>query len=300
MIGEISLKQIEEISKILFENKKILAVSLVYEQSEETINNLLNLVSKTNVKLLINNYLNNYLTSEINFNNLKKLESFYPNVFLSISPYVIDENLIYKFLPLRIRKNNIDEILKTISDEWMIKRFLEEMPEIDPLKLFIFQTEINSHHKIFQNKNLKELMDVYEINNPKLALLKVMRDTKLRNVIFYENVNLDVLIDSLISKNSLIGSGWFYLNKNVFFDLFSLILENKVLTFDKLIQKITLEPAKFLDLKNYEIKIGSNASLVGFNIRDEKIEIKFVIVNGKITFLNKEFLNFNGKTLKAI
>jgi N-acyl-D-aspartate/D-glutamate deacylase len=300
LTGEISLKQLEEISKIIFQNSKILAVSLAYNQNEETINNLLNLVSKTKVKLLINNYLNNYLTPEINFNNLKKLESFYPNVFLSISPYTIDENLIYKFLPLRIRKNNITEILKIISDDWMIKRFLEEMPEIDPEKLFIFQTEINPRYKIFQNKSLKEIMEIYEINNPKLALLKIMRDTKLRDVVFYENVNLDVLVDNLISKNSLIGSGWFYLNKNVFSDLFSLVLENKLLSFDKLIKKITFEPAKFLGLKNYEIKIGSNANLVGFNIRDEELEIKFVIVNGKIAFLNKEFLNFNGKALKAI
>ncbi|MGB9609180.1 MAG: hypothetical protein ACPL3E_02270, partial [Minisyncoccia bacterium] len=72
-LDEISLKQIEEISKVLSKNSKILSVTLpASENIEKIIDDLLKIVLETNVRLLLNNYLSHYLTPEKNIHLLKK------------------------------------------------------------------------------------------------------------------------------------------------------------------------------------------------------------------------------------
>lgn len=295
----LTIKQLEDITKIITNHSKILSITLPYDCNIlEIIDFLIKLVSKNNVKILINNYLTNRITFEDNLNILKKLDNFYPNIFITVNPYQFSSFLIYKLLPLRIRKYYFTDILNILSDEWFLKRILDEIDDFNPEKFFIFQIDNNLKHHVLHNKRLREIMNDYEIDNPKLTILKIMANTKLRDVIFYNNINFDALIDSLISKNSLIGSGWIYLdnNKNVFLDFCNFILENHLMSIQDLIKKITTLPAKFLGLKNYEnFQIGHQADLIGFDVLDKKIKIKFVIYNGKIVFLNNENQDINQK-----
>lgn len=293
----INLNQLENIAKIVSEKSKILSITLPREKKiEDIIKILLEIISKTNVKILLNNYLTDYLTHKDNLNILSQLDKFYPNIFFTVNSYQVESLLIYKLLPLRIRKNNLEEILNIISDSWFIKRIIDEMPNFDFEKLFIFQTENNLKHHILNNKNLKAITEIYEMENPKLAILKIMQNTKLRDVIFYNNIDLDILIDALLSKNSLFGSGWFYLydNKKVFLDFCNLILHYKLMSLNNLIQKVTVLPYKFLEFKNYShFEIGNTADLVGFDVINNEINIKFVIHDGKIIFEKDQKDNSN-------
>ncbi|MCX7589947.1 MAG: hypothetical protein N2Z85_03370 [Patescibacteria group bacterium] len=291
----LTLKQLENIANTISKNSKILSITLPKEKNiENIVKILINIISKTNVKILLNNYLDGYLNHQTNLNILKLLEQFYPNIFFTLNPYKIENYLIDKFLPLRIKKNSLENILEIISDEWFIKRIINELPNFNLEDILIFQTENNLKHHTLNNKQLKEVMNLYEIDNPKLALLKIMLNTKLRSVIFEKNIDFDILIDALLSKNSFIGSGWIYLDntKKVFIDYINLILSYKLMNFDNLIQKITLCPAKFLGLKNYDnFQIGREADLVGFDIINNEIKIKFVIYQGKIVILNNKIEN---------
>ncbi|MCS6789036.1 MAG: hypothetical protein NZ484_00460 [Patescibacteria group bacterium] len=291
----LTLKQLENIANTISKNSKILSITLPKEKNiENIVKILINIISKTNVKILLNNYLGGYLNHQTNLNILKLLEQFYPNIFFTLNPYKIENYLIDKFLPLRIKKNSLENILEIISDEWFIKRIINELPNFNLEDILIFQTENNLKHHTLNNKQLKEVMNLYEIDNPKLALLKIMLNTKLRSVIFEKNIDFDILIDALLSKNSFIGSGWIYLDntKKVFIDYINLILSYKLMNFDNLIQKITLCPAKFLGLKNYDnFQIGREADLVGFDIINNEIKIKFVIYQGKIVILNNKIEN---------
>jgi len=105
LMGFISLKQIEEIAKILENQKAVLSISLSYLKNiEDSIDDIVGIVLKTKVKVLLNDYLNDYLTPEQNIKLLKKIYKAYPNIFLSISPYYSEAILFYKLLPFWFKK----------------------------------------------------------------------------------------------------------------------------------------------------------------------------------------------------
>jgi hypothetical protein len=256
----VSLKQIEEIAKILRDYQKIFSISLPYlENIDSIINDIIQIVDKTKVKILLNDYLNNYLKPIQNINLLKKIYDFYPNIFLSIQPYPAFSILLYKLLPLWLRKNEIEKNRQSLNDEWLVKRIIEDLPIFD-----------------------KEIMEIYELKNARRALFYIVKNLKLCGTVEYENVNFDVFWDTLLFPASLIGSGnfSFNLNKNIFSDFLSLILESQIISPNKAFLKIFVEPARFFGF-NFKIKEGETVDLVGFNLKNSSIEMKFVISKNK-------------------
>jgi len=279
----VSLKQIEEIAKILRDYQKIFSISLPYlENIDPIINDIIQIVDKTKVKVLLNDYLNNYLKPIQNINLLKKIYDFYPNIFLSIQPYPAFSILLYKLLPLWLRKNEIEKIFQSLNDEWMSKRIIEELPIFDKEKLFIIETNTDKNYKNYNGKSLKEIMEIYELKNARRALFYIVKNLKLCGTVEYENVNFDVFWDTLLFPASLIGSGnfSFNLNKNIFSDFLSLILESQIISPNKAFLKIFVEPTRFFGF-NFKIKEGETVDLVGFNLKNSSIEMKFVISKNK-------------------
>lgn len=296
----LSLLGLDEILDVL---KKYSAVFSIFLSNPsnifQTINQLFEIISKKEVKTLIGGYLRGSLTSEENILILKKVSNFYPNVFLTVSPYDASIFHFCDFLPEWERMKNLEEILKDINDWWMRKKILEELPDINPEKFLIILTNFKLRHQL-NGKSLKELMDIYEIEDWRACLLNLMSDTKLRGIILYKDLNQDILTDALLSPSSLIVSGGFSFDnkKDVFTDFLNWSLGNQLMDIKKIIFKINYQPITFLGLKNRGIKEGCVANLVGFMIKDNKIQIKFVIINGRLCLMNNDFSQPAGVLIK--
>jgi len=289
LMGFISLKQIEEIAKILENQKAVLSISLPYLKNiEDSIDNIVGIVLKTKVKVLLNDYLNDYLTPEQNIKLLKKIYKAYPNIFLSISPYYSEAILFYKLLPFWFKKNNTEVIYEGLNDEWLQKRIIEDLPDFDPLKFKIIETENQRKHKELNGKTLKEIMDFYESKESKKILFNIIKTLKLHGLGEYEKINQDVLLDVLIFPASLIASVGFCFdeNKNTFFDFFELVFGNELITKEKIFSKLFISPAKFLGF-DFEIKEGNFSNLIGFDLKNNKIEIKFVVSQNQLILNQK-------------
>jgi hypothetical protein len=290
--NKISWQQIKEISIQLNSLNKIFSISLPLLEINEfkkTIEKLLNLSLNTNVKLLLSNYLNIYLTSKENIEIFKQIEDLYPKVFIAAPPYPLESMFFYKLLPFWFTNKNFEEILENINDEWFYKRILNEIREISD-KFMIVETSLN-----FKNpklKTIRDLMSFYGVINRKKALLEFARLHKLRSLIFEENILPDVFIDLILSKFSLIGSyGLNFVNdfSNSFLEFIKFSLNYQLMNLEKTFQKITILPSQFFNFKNFgEIKINNYANLVGFNLKNNEIQIKFVILNGKVIFENND------------
>jgi len=290
LMGFISLKQVEEIAKILENQKAILSISLPYLKNvEDSIDDIVEIVLKTKVKVLLNDYLNNYLTSEQNIKLLKKIYEVYPNIFLSVSPYYSEAILFYKILPFWFKKNNIESISNGLNDVWLQKRIIEDLPDFDPLKFKIIEIKNKRKYgELINGKTLKEIMDFYESEESKKILFNIIKDLKLHGLGEYENIDRDALLDILIFPASLIASGGFSFieNKNIFFDFFELILGNELITRKQIFSKLFITPAKFLGF-DFEIKEGNFSNLICFDLKDDKIQIKFVVSKNKL-ILNQQ------------
>lgn len=300
--GRISIIQLEELLEILKKYSAIFSISLDnFSNTYLIINNLLETISKKEVKTLIGGYLNYNLTPEENILILKNVSKFYPDVYLTLSPYDFSFFYFYDFLPNWERIKNQEEILKDINDPWMRKKILNELPEINPEKLFFFGRNLKLNNQL-DGKSLKELMEIYETQDWRIAFLNLMNDIKLRGLILCGGINQDVLVDSLLSGSSLIVSGNWSLDKerNVFLDFLNIVLENNLIDIKKAVFKISYNPINFLRLKNRGIESGCYANLVGFLVKDNKIEIKFIIINGRLYLADKEFSNPAGRFIKNI
>jgi hypothetical protein len=283
LMGFTSLKQIEEIAKILENKKAILSISLPYlKDMEDSIDDIVEIVLKTKIKVLLNDYLNDYLTPEQNIKLLKKIYKAYPNIFLSIPPYYSETVLFYKLLPFWFKKNTT-AIYEGLNDEWLQKRIIENLPDFDPLKFKIIETENGKRYKELNGKTLKEIMDIYEFKDVRKSLFHIIKILKLHGLGEYEKINPDVFLDNLISLTSLISSGGFSFNENtaIFSDFFSLVLKNKLIPQEKIFSKVFIEPANFFGF-DFIIKEGNFSNLIGFDLKNNKIEIKFVISKNKV------------------
>lgn len=300
--GRISIIQLEELLEVLKKYSAIFSISLDnFLNTYLIINNLLEIISKKEVKTLIGGYLNYNLTPEENILILKNVSKFYPDVYLTLSPYDFSFFYFYDFLPNWERIKNQEEILKDINDPWMRKKILNELPEINPEKLFFFGRNLKLNNQL-NGKSLKELMEIYETQDWRISFLNLMSDTKLRGFILYGGINQDVLVDALLSTSSLIASSNWSLDKekNVFLDFLNTVLEDNLMDIKKAVFKISYEPINFLGLKNRKIESDCYANLVGFSIKDNKIEIKFIIINGRLYLAGEKFSNPAGQLIKNI
>jgi N-acyl-D-amino-acid deacylase len=278
----------------------------IKESVEETIK----LAKETGVSTLISHFvpvigaekeykeslaLINDLPADIDFNF-----DIYPSAY-SLLP-------IYTFLPEWARTGGIEVMVTSISDDWLVGRIKKELTNIDEDNFIVAQAPGND---FLVGKTLKEIRQIYELKDKKDALLKLMQVMQLRGSVLYKNLDMDLILQAMISKRSLIASnapsfaereeGRRHLKSErttaIFTRFLSLVGDKKLLPLGDAIHKITSGPAKKFGLVGRgEIKEGNFADLVCF--RGD--EIKFVVVNGKIVENNGSFADlFPGKVLRS-
>jgi N-acyl-D-aspartate/D-glutamate deacylase len=177
-----------------------------------------------------------------------------------------------------------------INDEWLLPRIKKDIPALDENELVIAQAPGN---EILVGRSLAEIKDIYEVDDGRDALLRLMQALQLKGSVLYKNLDARMIARAITSPRSLIASnapsviegmsGMKHLKSDrttgTFSSFLSLVDERKLMPFEEAIRKITLDPArKFGIASRGAITEGNFADVVCFRGG----EVKFTVVNGRV------------------
>lgn len=214
------------------------------------------------------------------------------NVYFDLYPYATSVVAIYTLLPEWAQNGGFEVMMRNLETAATRAKILAELPEFKGDEVIISQA---LHHDYLVGKSLAELAENRAINM-KEALLQIMMLTNLRSMIFYKNVNREIVEDAIMHKNALVASNSAGLAEaqgslkherfyNTFPRFLELVAQHQHMTFEQAIQKITSVPAALFGLKDRgEVREGAIADLV--LVKDNKIEA--VLVNGQLSVTNGE------------
>lgn len=299
----------------------------------ESVDETLKILKDTGVKTLISHFVPHFGEEQEYEIALEKFERLPPDADFHFDVYPYDTVVVplYTFLPIWAQKGNLETMNAALKDEWQCSKITKELQELREEDFIVTQAPKNETLVGLSLGNIKEL---YGTSNIKETLSKLMMSTKLRAVVSYKNINRDLLKTALHNPRSLIASNATSFSDSTkekvitperatstFTKFLSLAKQSNLMLLEEAIRKITLEPAKKFNLKNRgEVKEGNFADIVGFSVKGplrqsfseasespssiaeqhgKDIEIKFVIVNGRIALKDDVLQNtFFGKVLR--
>ncbi len=215
------------------------------------------------------------------------------DLYFQVNPFGISVLPIYTLLPKWAQEGGKVGMLKTINDKTHRNRILEELSNSD-LKfenLIIAEAHNNPYiightlKKFSENRNL-EILE---------ALLLLMEITSMRALLFYENINIDILTRTLTHPRSLIGSNSASLPESQTtlkperaINSFPRYLQAAVsqgLPIEEAVRKVTAMPAEIFGIqKRGKLVEGWFADLV--MLKDN--QVFNVLVNGKLAVQEKK------------
>jgi len=255
----------------------------------ESIDETIKISEETGAKTLISHFLpireggGKYEKAIIRINDLPKSSDF------NFDIYPFDEKVLalYTFLPTWAQRDNIRVMAMALKDEWLKPKIIADLPSLDSKNLIIARAVKNNS---IVGYSLKDFRDLYSIKNNREALYKLMETTGLQATVFYKNIDLNLVREAIKSPRSFIATNAASFEENssekilkpkratsTFTEFLRLVQEDKIMSLDDAISKITEQPAQKFDLQNRgRVAEGFFADLVCFRSN----EIKFVIVNG--------------------
>ncbi|MEK7608495.1 MAG: amidohydrolase family protein [Patescibacteria group bacterium] len=273
---------------------------------EKSVDEALKLSKESQVNMLISHLVPVKGFEEQYLRILDKLDALPKerNVHFDVYPFPVSTVPIHRLLPFWMRNQGILEIKKAIRDPWMIPRIIKEFPVVNSLDIQIAYAPGNES---LSGKTLKDVQEMYEIDDVGGALLHLMACTDLRAVIHIKNINGDLLKKALSHDRSLVSSHAPNFGKDTSFthsdrstktfpEFLRLFLEDKSLSIERAVEKITLAPAKKLGLKKRGmLKEGNFADCAVF--KDGLV--RFVILGGQVVVRNGEITGIRaGETVK--
>ena len=231
------------------------------------------------------------------------------NLHFDISPSTSSLEPIYTFLPEWVQTGGVGVMQANIQDEWLLPRIKKDIPRLDEDNFIIAQS---SGNESLVGKSLREIKEIYGLDDGRDALLRLMQTLKLKGSILYKNLNADLIARAIASPRSLIASnapsvgvmdglsGQKHLKSErataTFSAFLSLVEEKKMMSFEDAIQKITRAPAKKMGIaERGTIAEGNYADLVCFRGDD----VKFTVVNGRVAERENEIqTRLSGKILR--
>jgi N-acyl-D-aspartate/D-glutamate deacylase len=231
------------------------------------------------------------------------------DLHFDISPSTSPLVPIYTFLPEWVQTGGISVMQANIKDEWLLPRIRKDIPHLDEDHFIIAQSTGNES---LVGKSLREIKEIYGLDNSTDALLRLMQTLQLKGSVLYKNLDADTIARAIASPRSLIASnapsvgvmdglpGQKHLKSDrttaTFSAFLSLVEEKKIMSFEDAISKITSAPAKKMGIVGRgAIAEGNYADLVCFRGSD----VKFTIVNGRVTEKANEFQSLlPGKILR--
>ncbi len=272
---------------------------------EETIK----LARETGVSVLINHFAP-VVGAEKEYEEALTLVNDLPpevDLHFDISPSTSSLVPLYTFLPEWAQTGGVAVMNATINDEWLFPRIKKEMPQFDENNFFITHAPGS---EFLVGRSLQEIKALYEVDDSRDALLRLMQAMQLKGSVLYKNLDAALIARALASPRSLIGSaapsippvvsGEKHLRSDRSSATFSAFLalaeDQKLMPLADAIKKITREPAKKFGIAGRGAVIeGGFADLACFRGG----EVKFTVVNGHIAEKENEFMAvFPGNILR--
>ncbi len=125
------------------------------------------------------------------------------DLHFDISPSASSLSPIYTFLPEWVQTGGIDVMRANIKDEWLVPRIKKDIPALDDENFIIAQAPGN---EILVGKSLKEIKDIYEIQDDRDVLLRLMQALELKGSVLYKNLDANLIARAIASPRALIAS----------------------------------------------------------------------------------------------
>lgn len=303
--------EIKELVKIVAENDGVYATHLRDEKEGllAAIGETLKVASETGAKTLISHF-----KPIIGFENdyRKAVELIhqvtgFANLHFDNYPFGESVVAIYTLLPGWAQVGNLEIMLSYLNNPDVRDRLVKELANINGGDIRIAEA-IGREYLL--GKTLSEFAENQELGVPE-ALLKLMKLTNLRAMVFYRNINLDLLIQNLDRDQVLIASNGASLPDNSkilkherFYNTFPKFIEivtrRKMLSLPQAIQKITSVPAEKFGLKNRGlVKEDYFADLNLLSLKSGQVKIEHVFTNGRLAVKDRQTQGvFAGEVLR--
>ncbi len=314
--------ELKFLATIVKEKSGVYATHLRRSDDEllESIDETIKLANDTGAKTIISHFMP-IVGAEAEYEKgLKKIESLPKELDFHFDVYPFDTSVLalYTFLPLWVRSGGREVMLANIKDEWMRSRIVKDIPKMNPWDFTMAQAPGNDY---LVGKTLHDLVDIFNVPDYRDALVKLMVVTELRGIVFYKNINMNLVTLALKSPRSMIASNAASFREaapakalkperatSTFTKFLSLMETRNLMPLHEAIKKITLDPARKFGLRGRgAIQENNFADLTLFSFketRNEKAivmdcEIKCVVVNGAVAYKDGGFTGkFSGRALK--
>lgn len=225
------------------------------------------------------------------------------NIYFDVNPFPMSILHIYTLLPDWAQQGNLETMLDIIADPANQKQILSEWSnqQFQFNQLTIAEARSNPY---LIGKTLKEFSENRGLK-PELGLLELMLITQMKALLFYNNINPDILLKLIFHPRSLIGSNSASFSpaakslkpersRNTFSKFLQLSAAQNIPP-ENTIQKITSLPAKIFGIKKRGVVAeGWYADLALLKNND----IINVLVNGKLAIQDGQLTNIrNGQPL---
>lgn len=298
--------EIKRLAKIVARYGGVYATHLRNEKDKllESVNETIKITQETGVKTMISHfrplmgYEKHYEAALGIIEKQSKLDLHFDN-------YPFDTSVvpIYTLLPKWMQIGGIAAMLSNLERIKNDERLITDLLKLKNMEIIVARAP---SAKYLVGKSLADFARNQDLDQPQ-ALIKLMRVTGLRAVVFHKNINHDLVVKSLTSEKGLIASNGaglpnrpdvlkherFY---NTFPKFLHIVMEDKIMPLETAIKKITNIPAQKFNLKNRGlVKEGYVADLTMFNEEG----IANVFVGGQLSVKDGQFNGtLAGKVLK--
>ena len=320
-----SMKELIEIGSELKSENKLLSVHLrsegkhIIDALDEAIEIGMSVGSKIKIShLKIRGKENWHLIEQV----LNKIESAYHqglNISFDVYPYSSSWSVLYTYLPKWAYEGGRNAILAKLANKLERRKILDYLKDQhhDYKQIVVSYSSTKSD---FEKRSIFEIAQAQEVSCEE-ALMNVISSSKAEIVVFDHNLSSDHILAFVSSPLSMIstdGAGYDRRSGHLIhprcFGTMSrflrMVRENKLLTWEQAIKKITYEPANSINLKDRgALQVNFAADVVVFDpiaIKDESdyhnpmkksTGITAVIVNGKVAFGDNDIVNLNGQVI---
>lgn len=209
---------------------------------------------------------------------------------------------IYMLLPDSLRRGNLEYMLGEVQQSFASDELKRTLPTLKLADLIVARAPGFDY---LVGKSLAHYAEAEALKPPE-ALMKFMRVTKLRAVLFYKNINLEATTAALLSSRALLASNSPSLveDRNIIeneraaksFSRFLDLALKRGQSMEQVVEKLTMLPARIFGLRNRGVlREGMMADVVVLS----GSHARHVLVGGKLAVKDGQFQSvYNGEILR--
>ncbi|MDI6734306.1 MAG: amidohydrolase family protein [Patescibacteria group bacterium] len=288
--------EINAIAEVAALSGKVYATHLRNYENKllESIEETLDLSKKTKANIEISHFQPVKIFSPIYKKAIEIINKESANNYINfdIHPFENSSVDLYALLPKWLQNGNLNEMEKNTMSPWLNNILLDHFIEFND-KDIIIENIVDPKFKFLEGKTITEFAENQGLKVNE-SILKLMQLTHLKATISLRDIDCSMLEKLIAENSSIIASSTAALDpkhskfkKNYwsFPTFLKLIVDKKIISFEKAISKITSLPAKKYNIpKRGTIQEGYCADI---NILNSETP-QTVIINGQIVFDNNE------------